>query len=325
MRTFMMKPGYSRSGVLDIVAHACSQQMPVIHTHGYRGDILMASVTSRQRPALIATVHGWTASRRYSRMWLYESLDGLALRRFDKVVAVSSRLGTHPRLRTLPPGRLEVIHNGIELSSANDCEGPRDDASMDPSIVEFCGRGVVIGSIGRLVAEKAQHLLLQALAELRQRGVDARLLLLGEGRLREDLNNQVASLGMQEHVCMPGYRADAARYLQLVRVFALSSITEGLPIVVLEAMKANIPIVSSAVGGITEILQDGSSAVLFDSGSAPQLTLALERVLTNPSLASGLVAKAGERLASAFSSPAMSEAYRRAYEVAVANRQRVSG
>ncbi len=85
----------------------------VLHSHGYKANILLAPVPRRRRGAMLATRHGWTNTRRFSRMWLYEHLDRLALRRLDSVVVVARHMLKLPAVQGIPAFRLHVIENGI--------------------------------------------------------------------------------------------------------------------------------------------------------------------------------------------------------------------
>ncbi len=109
------------------------------------------------------------------------------------------------------------------------------------------------------------HLLL-AVSQLRDLIADVRLVIFGEGGERERLQEQIGRLGLKGRVLLAGYRPTARNYLPLLRVFALSSFTEGLPITVLEAMYAGVPIVATRVGAVPEILENGAAGLLVEAG-----------------------------------------------------------
>ncbi len=144
----------------------------------------------------------------------------------------------------------------------------------------------------RLDAQKGHPTLLEAIAEL----PDALFLFAGDGPERAALEARAAELGVAERVLFLGRREDVPQLLAACDVFALPSLYEGSSLAVLEAMAAGIPIVSSAIGGTEELIEDGRSGLLVPPGDAPALAAALRRALADPELRSELAARARERV-----------------------------
>jgi glycosyltransferase involved in cell wall biosynthesis len=137
----------------------------------------------------------------------------------------------------------------------------------------------VIGSVGRLQDVKDQATLIDAFGLLRnmlpeQRG-RLRLVLVGDGPLRARLAQQIADAGLQDCAWLPGARSDVAPVMRSFSLFALSSIAEGTPVTMLEAMASGLPVVSTAVGGIPDLVQDGVSGTLVPAGDPQRLAEAL--------------------------------------------------
>lgn len=150
-------------------------------------------------------------------------------------------------------------------------------------------------AIGALVRAKGFDDLIQAMALLRDSGSQARLVILGEGSLREPLERQVASLGLDEHIALPGFVRDPLPYLRACDAFVLSSRWEGNPLAMLEAMSCGCPIVATAcVSGVTDVIQHGRNGLLVPVGDPPALAGALSDILSDRPLAERLAASARE-------------------------------
>jgi glycosyltransferase involved in cell wall biosynthesis len=264
-----MMDGPNLAGAWRILRRARQCGADILHCHGYKGNILLGGLPkSLRRLPVVTTLHGWSGTARSGRLKLYEWLDARVMRRLDQVVVVSPQMLRLPRVRQIPRPRLRVIPNGIP-------DRDRGTAAPDPALAEFCGRGFVFGSVGRLSSEKGHALLLEAFAALVSSGVDANLVLLGEGPERSALEGLAGRLGVAERVSMPGYVSEARRHLGLLDAFVLPSLTEGLPVTLLEAMLEGVPVAATAVGGIPEVLLDGSVGRLVRPADVADLQRAL--------------------------------------------------
>ena len=139
------------------------------------------------------------------------------------------------------------------------------------------------------------------------------MVILGEGDERASLEAKIDALGLGGKVMMPGYLIEASRYLAFFRVFVVSSSTEGLPIAILEAMRAGIPIVSTRVGGIPDALGNGSAGILVQSARAEDLKEGILKIINDESLGGRLAANAKKRLNEKFTSEKMALKYTQVY------------
>ena len=185
------------------------------------------------------------------------------------------------RARTCRAGRTVVIHNGIAL-----------DRPRRPS--RSAAGPVTLLSVGRLRAPKDFRTLLHAMAAL-DRGT-ARLRIAGDGPDRAELEHEIARLGLGSVVELLGTRDDVDELLAGADVFVLSSASEGLPMSVLEAMAAGLPVVASAVGGVPELVRDGETGALVPPGDSAALASALRTIVADPALRERL-GEAGRRRA----------------------------
>lgn len=298
-----MADGPNPSGGWGLIQLARRERVDILHSHGYKSDILLGFVPSRlRRLPLVSTVHGFTSTGGVSRLALYRWLDLRALRRCDRVVLVHHGMTQGMGFDRLGDPRWRVIENGISHDAVIP---PADD---DP-IVQFCRcGGPVVGAVGRLSPEKGFHHLLVAFQRLVEAGSNARLIILGEGPERRRLERMVAKAELNARILLPGF-ADARRYLPLFNVFVLPSLTEGLPIALLEAMHAGVPIVASRTGGVPAVLEGGACGILVQPGDVVDLSAALEGMLADRAGAVALAGRARLAVRERYSSARMVDQY----------------
>ncbi len=304
---FRMQAGPNLPGACRILGYVKSAGVDVIHSHGYKGNILLGMIPRWLRPApMVTTVHGWTAGSGFTRMRMYEFMDALALRFVDRVVVVSKAAAAHPRLRSIARERVRVVPNGIAVRAS----AP---PPSDPVLARFMMQRPTICAAGRLSPEKGFHHLLEAFSLLLRSGADPQLVVFGEGRERGALEGRAAALGLADRVRFPGYCADLCSFLPFSRLFALSSLTEGLPMVLLEAMSAGVPVVATSVGGIPELLQGGDTGVLVPPADPEELARGMALVLNGGEAASAKAKRARALVAQGYSVQAMERGYLEVY------------
>jgi glycosyltransferase involved in cell wall biosynthesis len=295
----------------ELVEWAKDEGFDLLHTHGYKANTLVAGMRRKQRRLrAVATLHGWTATRYFSRMRAYETAERFMLRNADRVVAVSEALVERWALRRRYGDRLRVIHNGIPVDSghmADEC------APLPREIAEFIHGRKAIFAAGRLSPEKGFDVLIEALPILKSKGLDVRLVLVGEGKQRARLAEQARALEVGDAVMMPGYHENAGRLMRYFDAIAIPSRSEGLPIVLLEALMAKVPIVATAVGEMPAVLRRCGARPAIDVGHATALTNELERVL-NGVYDSAALEQISNRATELYSAQAMGARYRDLYE-----------
>jgi glycosyltransferase involved in cell wall biosynthesis len=186
-----------------------------------------------------------------------------------------------------PTAKIEVSYNAVDVE--------RTVVAAPPGLREQLGGSAtrpLVLTPARLDAQKGHRVLLEAAAEV----PDACFLLAGDGPEREGLEALARELGLEGRVRFLGRREDVPQLLAAADVFALPSLYEGSSLAVLEAMAAGIPVVSSAIGGTDELIEDGRSGLLVPPGEAEALAAALRRLLGDPELGRQLAARARERV-----------------------------
>jgi glycosyltransferase involved in cell wall biosynthesis len=274
-----------RLGLLTMLrrlhARLARESHAIVHSHGYKPDILLAMLGVPRRLACFATCHSWY--KETVKLEMLEYLDKRAVRRFDQVVAVSDEIYDELRATGTPAERLSKIYNGISV--------PRHDAEIQVSIRSewnVAPDEKLIVQIGRLAKSKRNAMLLKAVARLPW-DVKVKVAFVGDGEEREALVALARSVGLENRVIFAGYRRDAVAVMAAADVLVITSDKEGLPIVVLEAMAVGCPIVATAVGAIPQVLGPESAWIVDDDAA---LDIALHEVLGESSAADTRAEKA---------------------------------
>jgi glycosyltransferase involved in cell wall biosynthesis len=278
----------------------------IVHSHGYKPDILLSVLgTSRYLPCL-ATCHNWISETR--KMRLLEALDKRVLRGFDHVVAVSGKISEELTRSGVSAQKVSLIKNGISAPTVADGtrQAIRDEFGLSP-------RAKVVVQIGRLARSKRNDLLLSAVSSL-QADIDLHVLLVGEGDQAQSLAELVKSHHLERRVHFCGYRSDIAQILVAADLLALTSEKEGLPIAILEAMAMRCPIVSTSVGEIPQVLRDPQDAWIVPPNDLSALTGAIHEALAFPEKAETRAANAYVEFLRQYSRDSMGAHYLEIYQ-----------
>jgi glycosyltransferase involved in cell wall biosynthesis len=258
-----------------VLALADRLDTQVLHSSELRTN-LVALQCRRRRPALkiVSTAHGWITNDLRGKV--KSMLDRALLRRFDRVITVSRATRQRVPAWWLPDRRAVVLHNAIATERFAPDLRPAPPETFSPASV------VRLANIGRLSPEKGQALLLRAFAELQRDFPRLQLTFAGTGPLEAELRALAAQLGVADSVIFTGYVADIRKVYDATDLVIQSSLTEGLPNVIVEAAYVGLPIVATDVGGTGEIIEHGVSGWLVAPGSLAELTAGIRRFLTEP-------------------------------------------
>lgn len=261
------------------------RSVDVLHTHGYRPDVMDASVARKRGVATASTVHGRIGGSWKGRM--YEWVQARALRGFGAVFAVSDKLHRELRESGVPEDRLHLLPNAwsphgepLDRAEARARLGLPQDAP-------------VVGWVGRMGREKAPDVLLEAAALVRD--PDAVFSMIGDGPERESCEAMARESGIADRVVFHGATRDAGMLLGAYDVFALSSWTEGTPMALLEAISAGVPVVATSVGGVPNVVSP-AEAHLREPGDVEGIAAGIDDVLDRPGPASRRARAAKDRL-----------------------------
>jgi glycosyltransferase involved in cell wall biosynthesis len=254
------------------------ERFDIVHAHDYKTDAMAWFLARTTSATPLATAHGWTGHSAKERR-VYYPLDRWLMRRFPRVIAVSSEIKRVLVAGGAVPDRVTVVTNGI------DGDRFRRDPERAPAIRAALGMAphhVVIGAVGRLEPQKNFPLLLRVFAGLAAGRHDLRLVVAGDGSLRGALQQQVDALQLGTRCVLTGHRTDVADLYQGFDLYVQSSDYEGTPNTVLEAMALEAPVVATAAGGTEDIARDGQDAWIVPVRDEAALTHALTDALARP-------------------------------------------
>jgi glycosyltransferase involved in cell wall biosynthesis len=249
------------------------ERVQVWHGHDYKSNALGLLLRRFWPMRMVTTVHGWVRHTR--RTPLYYRIDRFCLPRYEKVICVSPDLEQECLALGVPAERCVLIENGIDVEEFS----RRQDVAEAKAQLGIAPNRLVVGAVGRLSPEKGFDLLIRAADRLLTDGTDLELLIVGDGDEQTRLNDLIALLGRGDRIRLLGYRADLRGLYEAMDLFALSSLREGLPNVLLEAMALEVPVAATRIAGVPRLITDGVNGLLVDAESVEKLAAALGRLL----------------------------------------------
>lgn len=305
--TFRISRPIDPDCVRSLVEVFRAHEVDLVHSHEFTMGVYGSAAARLLRLPHVITWHGSsTMCRRFRRRVAVR----WAMRRSRASVAVSQ--ATRAQLARdlgIPESAMTVVHNGVPVRIGNP-EPVRRELSIQP-------RDVVVLAVGNLDVRKGHLLLLRALQELTDEGVDApwRLVIAGGrgGDQREPLLEHARRHGLSDRVHVLSQREDIPDLLAATSIFAMPSLWEGLPMAMLEAMLAGTAIVASETGGIPEAIVHGEHGLLAQPGSVPSLKDALRTMLLDVPARERMAAAARARGHERFTLPVMGDSYERVY------------
>jgi glycosyltransferase involved in cell wall biosynthesis len=311
-------PGLWRE-FIDTAATVIADLDPhVLHTHQIGAAWYLGPGARRLGRPVIHTEHGNHIAR--AKGWWRTARTRLlmrsAARHIDRFCCVSDEIAAAAtRWWTVPRSKVEVVPNGIPPEVRPDLASPESvRASLD-----IPPAAPVVGTVGRLAEVKRQDLLLRATARVRVRFPDVRLLLVGDGPERGKLEGLARELGLADRTHFLGYQASPEQFLRVMDVFSLTSRSEGFPVSLLEAWRASLPVVCTAVGGIPRVVSHGLNGLLIPPGDEAGLAEAMARVLTDRGLGARLGQAGCRALHEEYSIDRMVDEYERRYRELIAH------
>jgi glycosyltransferase involved in cell wall biosynthesis len=269
-----------------LAAYLRRERVDVLHAHMFGSNVWGTVIGRLARvPVVVAHEHTWSFEGQPLRRMLDRELIG---RFADAFIAVSrDDRRKMIEIERVPAARVRFVPNGI----ASRAPSPGADLRAELGL----GPGPLIGAVGTLRAQKAYEVLIRAVAVLRSRNPDLRLVIAGGGPEREPLERLIGELGLADVVKLLGRRLDVPDLLAGLDVAVCSSAFEGSPLSVMEYMEAGLPIVATRVGGVPDLIDDGVHGLLVEPGDPQALALAIEELLRDRERAREMGARARER------------------------------
>jgi len=259
----------------------------ILHTHtakaGAVGRIAALLAGGDRPPIVVHTFHGHVLRGYFGRIMTFgfRTLERWLARATTSLVAVSPEVRDDlVALGVAPAEKFTVVRLGIDLDRRVDNDDTRRRETR--RLMGLAQEAFVVGWVGRMTGVKRTDLVVQALERLVARGVDAYVVLVGDGPDRERLERFAHELGVVKRCLFLGYQEDVARFYDAIDVLLLPSINEGTPVSVIEALAAGRPAVATRVGGVPDVVRDGVDGFLVDAGDADELAEKLAELAADP-------------------------------------------
>jgi glycosyltransferase involved in cell wall biosynthesis len=310
-------PCSSRMGlstIFSISDFIKKNKINLVHCHGYKSNLFGLLATRGTSPArhkipLLTTNHNWLTS--CFKLKLYCFLDSFVMRFFDRIVAVSKDVQDDMLRSGIAEKKITVIDNGLNIKRLSKVSMASLGIKAQLNIPE---ENRIIGAVGGLKIEKGFSYLLKAACDVVAIYKNVSFLFVGDGHLKESLVKEAEALGILDHVVFAGRREDIPEILSIMDIYVLSSIKEGLPMALLEAMAAKRPVIATRVGAVPKVIQDGENGLLISPADPAQLQTAICHLLENPNKAYRLAQSGYDTVRELYSSEMMCEKYLDLYQ-----------
>jgi len=270
-----IKKWYGLMQIIDLIKIIRRHQPDIIHSHGYKTNILGLFLSLVFHIPIVTTFHGWLQENTQDKIIARFSLT--LIRYFDRVIAVSQQIKNGLKELGVSTQRIEVIHNIPVASEPVDSQkihAMRDELGI-PEYVKL------IGFIGRLEYVKGCHIFLETASIVLKRHPDVYFLVVGDGTEKENLIKQAARCTLGERIRFTGFRNDVSVMFSLFDLYVLSSLNEGIPLTILEAMSYGVPVVATSVGGVPEVIKDKVNGLLVAPNDPIALANGISESLSN--------------------------------------------
>ncbi len=271
------------------LARLIREQRPqILHTHtakaGAVGRVAALLAGDARPPIVVHTFHGHVLRGYFGplKTSAYRLLERLLARVTTRLVAVSPQVRDDlVELGVARAEQFEVVRLGIELDERVTGGEPGEDARK---LLGIAPETFVVGWVGRMTGVKRTDDVLESLRLLRESGVDAALLMVGDGPDRDHVERRASELGIVRHCFFLGYQEDVSEWYRAFDTMILPSANEGTPVVVIEALAAGCPVVATRVGGVADVVTEGVDGFLVEAGDTAALAERLGRLAADPAL-----------------------------------------
>lgn len=272
-----MKSKLDFTTVKRLVQVIKENQIDIIHTHGYKSDILGYLAARSAGIKCVSTPHGFEGQKKL-KLAFYVWLGCFFLRFYDKVVPLSRQLMDEVREYRISPKITEYIQNGVDLKEVESAR-----LSKAQSAIESKSR--TIGFIGQMIERKNIVDLLDVFEILWNEDKSLKLILVGDGPVRASLENYASTLSSKDHIQFLGFRQDRLELLHSLRLFLMTSISEGIPRCMMESMAMGIPMAAYDIAGVDQLIKKDITGVLAPLGDKEELARQCSRIINDDAFA----------------------------------------
>lgn len=280
-----------------------NNDISIIHSHGYKENFF--SLISRSSIPRIATNHLWKGASIKSRFYCFS--DAIFIRFFNEVVGVSDNI-----IEQMKKYRIKNVHkipNGIDTQKYIS----KQKSKFFMNEYGLTDSDLVLGMVSSLSFEKNHQLVIKALKQIHYPGL--KLLIVGNGALKDDITSLIHQTGLTDKVVLTGTEENIVDVLSVIDIFLLPSLVEGLPIALLEAMACEKPVIASKVGEIPNVIQNKENGILVEPGNLQQLIDAINKLICDKELRHNLTKLARDTVINTYSSNKMAFEYCELYSI----------
>lgn len=273
------------------------EKYDIVHTHGYFADIIGSIVSHANKIPHIATCHGFISNDKYLKV--YNIIDKYTLRYCDKIIAVSDPIKSELVNCGVHSGNIITIQNATRINLEEDnIFQYRNEKRKELSIGY---NDYVIGYVGRLSEEKGLEYLLQAVYKIKRRMNNCKVIIMGDGPRKKDLEILCTNLGLMNNIIFTGFVDNVEQWYPALDVFVLPSLTEGTPLVILEAMQCGVPVIATMVGGIPDVIRTGENGIVIKPRCSEDIESAIIKLIEHEKMRGNIIEKAKETVKEKYS------------------------
>ena len=293
-----MRGKFDRSVISNLAKLVSDKEIDVIHTHGYKSDIIGLLVARKTGIPCVITPHGFSSGMDF-KLRVFNWVGCKALRYATRVVPLSTQLVSDCDRLGVPKNKIVYIQNGVDLTEVEAQikpeRGPDDEKR--------------VGFIGQLISRKNVIDLLDIFDALHAKHPKTRLVILGDGAQRNELEAHAQTLSSRGAIDFLGFRNDRLELLKSFDLFAMTSSLEGIPRCLMEAQAAEIPVAAYDISGVDQLVTHGETGLLAPLGNKEQLLADWETILFDPATAKRLAGAAKSYVYEHYSAQRMAHEY----------------
>lgn len=270
---------FSLTSIPQLIRHIKSTSADILHTHGYRANFYgrIAGLLSNYK--IVSTVHVSLydyIDTHFLIRWLYISIEKLLSWKTNKFICISQAMLDDMLKIGIDKSKIELIPNGVDLRRFF----PKPVNEELKSKLGIAPNSPVIGTVGRMVPEKGQKYLIEAISLLKPKWNNLKCLFVGDGPLLSELKKQANDLDISDMCVFTGTRNDIELVYPVLDLFVLPSLREPFGLVLLEAMACEKPVVTTDSGGPSEFIKSGINGILVPPRDSKALALQINRLLS---------------------------------------------
>ena len=302
-----MPSRFDPTGILKLIRFIKKKKIDIIHTHGYKSDILGLIAARVAGIKAMATPHGFENVRDI-KLQFFIWLEHFALRHFDCVAPLSEELQSDMNRNKIDPTKIRLIINGVDLEEI-EVEQKRHITPIYPDPHEKR-----IGYVGQIAYRKNMGDLIETFDLLYKRNKNIRLILIGDGQERSEMERMAKSLASSSQIDFLGFRDDRLKLMKEMDLFSMTSSLEGIPRGMMEAMAMEIPVAAYNIPGVDKLIIHERTGLMAEYGHVEDLKKCWERLLFDGEFSSQIALNGRKHVVENFSAKRMAEEYLNLYQ-----------